>query len=96
MNIKIDKLDNGIPIIYSNTSNELFTCIININVGSYNETNKNNGISHVLEHMLFNSTQNIDNPTKILDKYGIIYNAYTCLSNINDIHNGKKIPYLRP
>tara|TARA_Y100000994_G_scaffold241236_1_gene236838 strand:+ start:11575 stop:12780 length:1206 start_codon:yes stop_codon:yes gene_type:complete len=77
MNIKIDKLDNGIPIIYSNTSNELFTCIININVGSYNETNKNNGISHVLEHMLFNSTQNIDNPTKILDKYGIIYNAYT-------------------
>ena len=52
---------------------------INIAVGSTNEPDGKRGISHVLEHMIFQGSElrNIDDYTKIFDSYGADINGFT-------------------
>ena len=75
-NIKI--LDNNIKYIHiENSDDKLFEIILNINVGSKYENKNNSGISHLIEHILFGSTKTIPIIEKLLDKYGMEYNAST-------------------
>lgn len=51
-------LENKITVIvYENPSSSTFTSDVWIKTGSINETEKNSGISHFLEHMLFKGTK---------------------------------------
>jgi predicted Zn-dependent peptidase len=73
-------LDNGmcivmVPIEHS----QLITIGFFISAGSRNETDRNSGIAHFLEHMMFKGTfnRNTDKLFNELDMLGAIYNAVT-------------------
>ena len=74
-------LTNGTRIILAPMkSTKTVTVLVVIGTGSKNETAKNRGISHFLEHMFFKGTQK--RPTKLeiakeLDSVGGSYNAFT-------------------
>ncbi|MDE7297455.1 MAG: insulinase family protein, partial [Lachnospiraceae bacterium] len=52
-------LSNGIEVISEPMENRKTAALgVFVRVGSQNETKENNGISHLLEHMLFKGTQN--------------------------------------
>ena len=56
------------------------TVMLLVPVGSRFETDKNNGISHFLEHLMFKGTETRPSTleiTKLLDGVGAEYNAYT-------------------
>jgi zinc protease len=56
--LKKEVLENGLTIItYENPSTETVTCDVWVKTGSINETPKNSGISHFLEHLLFKGTK---------------------------------------
>ncbi|MCD8377199.1 MAG: insulinase family protein [Candidatus Gastranaerophilales bacterium] len=74
------KLDNGQTVIIEQIKNNPIVTIDTwIKTGSINETDKNSGISHFLEHLFFKGTQN--HPTgdfdRILESKGAITNAAT-------------------
>jgi len=74
------KLDNGQTVIIEQIKNNPIVTIDTwIKTGSVNETDKNTGISHFLEHLFFKGTQT--HPTgdfdKILESKGAITNAAT-------------------
>ena len=74
------KMDNGqILIIKEIHDNPVVTINTFVKTGSVNETDKNSGISHLLEHMLFKGTKNypIETFNKELDINGANINAYT-------------------
>lgn len=79
--IKKTILDNGLKVItVPQESTQAVTVLILIGTGSKYETREINGISHFLEHMMFNGTEK--RPTLVelvetLDKVGGIYNAFT-------------------
>ena len=81
--IKKGTLDNGLKYIINNTKcGDKVTTMLFIKVGSRDETLKLNGISHVLEHMMFQGTSIYPSSQKIheaIDKYGAEFNAYTSL-----------------
>ena len=57
-----------------------FTIYFFVRVGSKNETPDINGISHILEHMVFKKTKKFKNAltmSTFLEKHGISFNAYT-------------------
>ncbi|MGR3219697.1 MAG: insulinase family protein, partial [Candidatus Anammoxibacter sp.] len=52
-------LDNGMEFaLIENHSNAMIASVIVVKAGSKNETLSNNGVSHMLEHLLFNGTKN--------------------------------------
>lgn len=61
-----------------------------IKVGSRYETEKNNGISHFLEHLMFKGTKNYSSNRIFneLDNVGAIYNAETGFEHTNFYING--------
>lgn len=74
------KLDNGQTVIIKQVkSNPIVTIDTWIKTGSINENDKNNGVSHFLEHLFFKGTQN--HPPgefdKVLESKGAITNAAT-------------------
>lgn len=74
------KLDNGqIVIIKEVHDNPIVTIDTWIKTGSINETDKNNGVAHFLEHLFFKGTQK--HPTgefdRLLESKGAITNAAT-------------------
>ena len=78
--------DNGLKLIYQKRPDPLTAVSIQCCVGSVNEpTNLNgninlNGISHMIEHMMFKGTTNIRDTkgiAKIFDSIGAYFNAYT-------------------
>ena len=80
-NYSIKKLPNGMEVILiPNQSVQSFSLCISIRVGSNDETLEVNGVSHLLEHMLY-KTNNLFKSKydlyKALDKIGANYNAYT-------------------
>lgn len=91
-------LDNGINIIVVPM---LHTKIVSVGffvgVGSRNETSKNNGIAHFLEHMLFKSTQNYTSKNLFfnLDSLGTIYNAATTMQNTYCYITGNSDDYVQ-
>jgi predicted Zn-dependent peptidase len=78
---KITKLDNGLPVIYLEMPNtEIINISIMIRVGSINEPDNVQGISHILEHMLFKQNKKYPSKLKLyqaLDELGANYNAST-------------------
>lgn len=74
------KLDNGQTVIIKEVhDNPIVTIDTWIKTGSINETDKNNGVAHFLEHLFFKGTQKY--PTgefdKLLESKGAITNAAT-------------------
>ena len=76
---KIKIYDNGLTLIVSEGGATSCSFAISIGTGSINETKKNNGISHYIEHMNFKGTaeHNSYEISNILDATGSSYNAYT-------------------
>lgn len=83
MKIKINTLSNKTRYIHIQDSNNtnLFKIILNINIGSKYENDNNAGISHFIEHIFFGDTKQFKIVEKILDHYGMKYNATTGLEN---------------
>ncbi len=74
------KLKNGITLIYEKTSSKSVAVEVMYKVGSNFESKKLAGISHFLEHMLFEGTKKRKDSREIaneIEKYGGEFNAYT-------------------
>jgi len=73
-------LKNGLTIITQLKQSDSVSIVITVKVGSNNETRKINGISHFIEHMLFEGTKHRKSSTIIaneIEKLGGELNAYT-------------------
>lgn len=77
--VEVYKLENGHTIVLANKEGGLVNVSSWVKTGSINETDKNNGISHFLEHLMFKGTSK--HPAgefdKILEAKGAIVNAAT-------------------
>lgn len=73
------KLDNGLKIITIKRDTNLCAVNVGIKIGSLYENQKEKGISHFLEHMMFKGTSTRDNEklNRDLEFLGGEYNAYT-------------------
>ena len=79
-NVTTIQLKNGLNLILiENHSSPMIASVITVNAGSVNETAEINGISHMLEHLLFNGTANRTQEQLYdeQDYYGIYNNAHT-------------------
>ncbi|MDP6625520.1 MAG: insulinase family protein, partial [Nitrospinota bacterium] len=79
-NVTTIQLKNGLNLILiENHSSPMIASVITVNAGSVNETAEINGISHMLEHLLFNGTTNRTQEQLYdeQDYYGIYNNAHT-------------------
>ncbi len=76
---KIKKYNNGLTLIVAEGGSTSVSFSIMVNVGCINETEKNNGISHYIEHMNFKGTKEYNSfeLSNILDALGTSYNAFT-------------------
>lgn len=76
---KIKKYDNGLTLIVSEGGALSCSFAIMVGTGSINETSKNNGISHYIEHMNFKGTEKYTffDISEIMDTNGANFNAYT-------------------
>ncbi|MBE6050815.1 MAG: insulinase family protein [Clostridium sp.] len=77
--IKKHKLDNGLEILTIKKDTQISSINVGIKVGAMNESMKQKGLSHFIEHMLFKGTNNRDNEqlNYELEALGGEYNAYT-------------------
>ncbi|MEE9272982.1 MAG: insulinase family protein [Robiginitomaculum sp.] len=79
------KLANGVryAVLHNETPTKTAALRMRIDTGSLNETDKQRGAAHYLEHMAFNGSKNIpeNEMTKILEREGLSFgadtNAYT-------------------
>ncbi len=74
------KFQNGFEVILvENHTSPLIATVVVVKTGLRNETPENNGVSHMLEHMIFNGTQRRTQKQLYneLDYYGIYLNAQT-------------------
>ena len=77
--IKTKVYDNGLRLCHDKNDKNVVAVNILFNVGSANETEKEQGYSHFIEHLLFKSSENYST-MEIMDKlsyYGADFNAYT-------------------
>jgi len=79
------KFKNGLRVIHQKNNSNLVTINIAVIVGSINETNKTKGISHFIEHMLFEGTKNrsAEKITAEIEQFGGEINAYTSNEKTN-------------
>ncbi len=78
--VQITRLSNNIPVLYEYVEGLRSTALgIYVKMGSAYETRENNGISHVIEHMLFKGTQKHSSRelADIMSDLGNDINAYT-------------------
>ena len=73
------KINNINIITQLNDISDLVTISYVVNVGSYDEDEKNLGITHLIEHLLFKGTNNMtaNEINKYIEKLGGSMNAYT-------------------
>jgi len=79
------ELDNGVTWMYRQHDNPpgKMALMINVDTGSLNETDEERGLSHFMEHMMFNGTENyapgalIDYFESIGMEFGADLNAFT-------------------
>ena len=76
---KIKKYSNNLTLIVSEGGALSSSFAIMLGTGSVNETDKNNGISHYIEHMNFKGTKNYScyDISNIMEMAGANFNAYT-------------------
>ena len=73
-------LDNGLTVVTVPMATESLTILLAVRVGSRDETKKNNGVSHFLEHMVFKGTKKWPDPqqmNQVIDSVGGVFNAFT-------------------
>jgi len=73
-------LDNGMTVILKeNHSSPMITSIVFVNAGARYETDYNNGITHFLEHLLFDGTKSRSREelNETAEMYGGYINAFT-------------------
>ncbi len=72
-------LDNGMTLILEHTKSNSITLCVCVKTGSNNEDNNIRGISHFLEHMIFEGTKNRTNIeiVKEIEGLGGEFNAFT-------------------
>ena len=74
------KLNNGLSVIVQKRQSESVTIQISVMVGSNNEKKGSRGISHFIEHMVFEGTKTRKNAREIsneIESFGGEINAYT-------------------
>lgn len=79
-NFSVHKLSNGQTVIIKEIhDNKIVTIDTWVKTGSINETDKNNGVAHFLEHLFFKGTEKFPNGEfdKIIESKGAITNAAT-------------------
>ena len=79
-NIKLKKLDNGITLITEKLPDmSTFSMGFFVKTGAMNETKKESGISHFIEHLMFKGTKNrtAKEISEFVDFEGGILNAFT-------------------
>jgi len=81
LKVNLHKLANGLPVLWvPMPGTDTVTVLSLIKAGSRLETIKQQGLSHLLEHMLFKGTTNYPTArdlTQVLDGLGADYNAFT-------------------
>lgn len=79
LDLKRFKLDNGLQIISIKKDTQLFSLHFGVKIGSIYEDDKEKGISHFIEHMVFKGTVNMNNEelNEAFEELGGEYNAYT-------------------
>lgn len=80
LDYNVYKLDNGQTVVIQQVkTNPIVTVDTWIKTGSINETDKNNGVSHFLEHLFFKGSKNHapGDFDKILENKGALTNAAT-------------------
>ena len=77
------RLKNGLRIVELKRKSDIVTVQINVDVGSINETKKIRGISHFIEHMLFEGTKkrNSEQIANSIESLGGQLLAYTSEEN---------------
>lgn len=73
-------LKNGSTLLYIPTNSHSIAVEVLAKVGSINENKDNNGISHLIEHLLFDGSKKFKSnkeTTNAIEKFGGIFNAYT-------------------
>ena len=77
--VEVYERDNGHKIVLAHKEGELVNVSTWVKTGSINEDDKNNGISHFLEHLMFKGTHKhkAGEFDKILEAKGAIVNAAT-------------------
>lgn len=89
---KIYNLKNGLRFLHIPNDSNIVSIGFVVKVGSRDEDETLNGISHFLEHMLFKKTKNRTTKKllKELDSYGAYYNASTTYEYTSfEIHGNK-------
>jgi predicted Zn-dependent peptidase len=74
------KLKNGLTVIEDNKPTDSVTIQVTVKVGSNNEHDGIRGISHFIEHMVFEGTKSRKTPKEItseIESLGGEINAYT-------------------
>lgn len=77
---RIIRADGSVIILLPKTDTKAITFEVLYKVGSRNEDDKNNGVSHFVEHLMFKGTTKRPNTldiSKELDGVGAEYNAFT-------------------
>jgi predicted Zn-dependent peptidase len=79
INIEKTVLPNGLKVITSYKDSSIFSIGVGIQVGSLYEDESNNGISHMVEHMVFKGTtkRNVDELSDDIDKLAGAFDIYT-------------------
>lgn len=90
---KMHTLKNGLRYLHIPNKSNIISLGFVVKVGSRDEDETLNGISHFLEHMLFKKTKNrsTNNLLKELDSFGAYYNAATTYEyTAFEVHGSKK------
>ncbi len=86
-NMFLQKLPNGLDVmVVEDNSVPLATIMITVKNGSYTETPKFNGLSHLYEHMFFKANKDYKTAEDFLDRVselGMQFNGSTSYENVN-------------
>jgi zinc protease len=77
---EVNRLRNGMQVVLQeDRSSPLVTCVVGVKVGSAYEGETTNGLTHFLEHLLFDGTEKFSREAlkAEYDSHGIYFNAFT-------------------
>jgi zinc protease len=77
---EVTRLRNGMQVVLQeDRSSPLVTCVVGVKVGSAYEGETTNGLTHFLEHLLFDGTEKFSREAlkAEYDHHGIYFNAFT-------------------